>query len=243
MRRFVFNNYSKNREIIMKQIIWMLGITVSVVMVCGVMFIGCASSENTSKENEQPPQPSATEMMKKQITDLQSENISLRSQVEKFQQDNRTANARIAELETQLGELKERLVSTPTPPPKLKISNTNEAYDHALALFRSRDYREAASTFQSIIDAGAPEGLTDNCVYWLGECAYGSKNYKEAIGYFGQVFTFAKSEKKDDAQIMIANSYFAMGNKTKAKAEYQKLIDKFPASPYVKRAKARLGQL
>ncbi len=43
--------------------------------------------------------------------------------------------------------------------------------------------------------------------------------------------------------MMIANSYLAMGEKGKAKEEYERLIKKFPASPYVKRAKAKLSKL
>jgi TolA-binding protein len=229
--------------IAMKQRKWKTGVITAVMLMSGFMIIGCASSDETSKENAAPPAPSATETMKKQITNLQAENISLRSQVEKLQQDNRAATARIAELETQLTELKEKPAATPTMPLKSTISNTREAYDRALGLFRSRSYKEAAATFQSILDAGAPEGLDDNCTYWLGECAYGAKNYEVAIEQFEKVSSYPRSEKKDDAQIMIANSYFAMGNKVKAKAEYHKLIDKYPASPYVKRAKARLGQM
>ena len=94
-----------------------------------------------------------------------------------------------------------------------------------------------------MLDAGAPAGLEDNCHYWLGECSYATKNFSNALEHFQHVFTYKVSEKKDDAQIMIANCYWRMGNKAKAKEEYQKFIDKYPASPYVNRAKERLGKL
>jgi len=42
---------------------------------------------------------------------------------------------------------------------------------------------------------------------------------------------------------MIANSYLAMGNKQKAVEEYEKLLKKFPASPFVKRVKEKLEHL
>ena len=215
------------------------------IIIC-TLFVGCSSSEEMQQEEQKPPQPSATEMMQKELNDLRAENGSLKAQIAKLEQDNRASTVRAAELETQLAELKERMIATPTPASRgtgVNVSNTHAAYDRALNLFRSRNYNEAANTFQAILDAGAPPDLEDNCHYWLGESECGAKNYNEAIGHFNQVFSFARSEKKDDAQIMIANCYYAMGNKSKARAEYQKLIDKYPASPYAKRAKARLEKM
>ena len=211
-----------------------------------LMLVGCSSSEQIEQTQTRSVEPSATEMMQKEMTGLKTENAALKDQVSKLEQDNRTATAHAAELETQLAELKDRLIATPPPPPpKAMISDAHSAYDHGLQLFRSRNYTEAASTFQGILDGGAlmVTELEDNCHYWLGECSFGAKKYSDAIEHFQKVFSFTKSEKKDDAQIMIANSYFALGNKTKAKVEYQKLLDKYPASPYVKKARGRLSQM
>ena len=187
-----------------------------------------------------PPQPSATEMMHKELNDVRAENSALKQQVATLEQENRTATARIADLETQVTELKEQLIVLQTPP-KPVITNVQESYQQALQQFRSRNYEDAATTFQAVLDAGASERLEDNCHYWLGECAYGAKKYTEAIEHFQKVFDFRISEKKDDAQMMIANCYLSMGDRAAAKAEYEKLITKFPASPYVKRAKERLS--
>ncbi len=212
----------------------------------GIVFTGCSASDETSKETKAPsppPQPSATEMIQKELTGLKMENDSLKATVSKLEQDNRTAVAHSAELETQLAELKEKPVVAPPPSKKPIETNVNSAYQQALHLFHSRKYQEASSTFQSILDAGSGGNLEPNCYYWLGECAYATKNYNDAIGDFQKVFGYARTTKKDDAQMMIANCYSAMGNKTKAKAEYQKLVSKYPASPYVKRAKAKLKQL
>ena len=68
------------------------------------------------------------------------------------------------------------------------------------------------------------------------------KDYKTAISNFEKVFAYKISEKKDDAAIMIANSYWVMGNKKEAVKEYKKFLEKYPASPYVKRAKDRTGE-
>ena len=211
-------------------------------LIVALILIGCSASEEQTKQQAPPQQPSATEMMTNVMGDLKKQNDSLNTRLSKLEQDNRVAIAHAAELETQLTEMKEKIAAA-VPPPTPKIANTRGQYEHAVELFRSRHYQDAAAELEGVLDAGAPTDLTDNCHYWLGECAYGMKNYKDAIEHFEKVFTFKRSEKKDDAQIMIANSYFAMGNKTQAKAEYQKFLDKFPASPYAKRAKERLGKL
>src|ERR1043166_5591301 len=219
-----------------------------VLLTWGMIMIGCGSSEESSKQSAPPPpaQPSATEAMQNEMNALKTENTTLKDRIAKMEQDNRAATAHTAELETQLAEMKERLAAPPPPPPPAThpiSSNTNGAYGQALSLFRSRNYQNAASTLQGILDGGNAGSLESNCHYWLGECSYATKNYQEAIEHFQKVFGYARTVKKDDAQVMIANCYFAMGDKARAKTEYQKLIDKYHASPYAKRAKAKLAQM
>ncbi len=216
---------------------------VAILMLASLAGMGCRSSEETTT-NAAPPQPSATELMQKDLFSLRTANDSLRGRLSTLEQSNRASTARIAELETQLSELKDR--TTAPPPPAVKkpdIANAREGYARGLRLFRSGNYQEAAQMFQAVLDAGSPPGLEDNCYYWLGECSYGARQYDEAIAHFQRIFTFSVSEKKDDAQMMIANSYLALGDKAKAKAEFEKLVKKYPASPYIKRAKAKLAGL
>ena len=205
--------------------------------------IGCGSSEEAQKEMSPPP-PSATETMQKEMNDLKSQNESLKKQVTKLEQDNRSAIAKAAEMETLLAEAKEK--SAPLPPLVVRQpmpGGACENYKEALRLFNSRNYIEAASLFQSALDGGITEKMEDNCYYWLGECAYGEKKYDEAIKHFLKVFTFRISEKKDDSQLMIGNSYLAMGNKEKAKEAFERFTKKFPASPFIKLVQEKLAKL
>lgn len=209
----------------------------------GLWSSGCASSDETMEERVQvqPPQPSATELMQRDLATLHARNDSLLILVSKLERDNQSANARATEAETQLNEFKSRAVAPPQKPKVVPVSGGT--YEQGLQLFRGRRYAEAAGIFQGIVDSGTPADLQDNCHYWLGECAYAVRAYKEAINHFNEVFTFKISEKKDDAQMMIANSYLAMGDKANARAEYQKLIDKYPASTFIPRAKEKLAKL
>ncbi len=67
--------------------------------------------------------------------------------------------------------------------------------------------------------------------------------YSDAIQHFEMARGYRYSEKKDDAQLMIGNSYSAMGNKSAARDAYNKLISSYPASPYVKKAEEKLARL
>jgi len=212
-----------------------------------LMFAGCHGSDEAEKDNTTAA-PSATALMQKQVNDLKAENASLKQQVEKLQQDNRTATAHSAELETQLAEMKEQkpapqpVVEQKAPPP-IPSTDAGSLYNEALSLYRQRSYRDAEGKFEAVSADGGPGGLADKGTYWTGECLYAMKNYKSALESFRKVLDFSGSTKKDDAQMMIGNCYMAMGSKAKAKAEFKKLIADFPASPYVARAKAKLKNL
>lgn len=201
------------------------------------MLIGCASSEEASDwERVSPPAAAMTEGMQQTIDSLRAENTQLRGQSNRAESDKRTLTARIAELEMKMSESREK------PAPRT-IGNPSMEYDRGLALFRQRQYQEAASLFMGLLNTGVAGDLEANARYWVGECLYGMKEYREALTHFEKIATYRASTKKDDAQIMIANSFFMMGDKSRAKKEYQKLLDQFPASPYAKRAKEKLAKM
>jgi TolA-binding protein len=222
---------------------------------------GCSGSKEQEKEISLPPPPSATELMQNELLTLRTSNDSLRKDNSQLEIEKRTLAAHVAELESENNDLKSRIATmvtppkpilkpsrkfpthTPTPAPLTPPSVSQGSYGDALETFKQRQYDKAAEMFQSVLDAGAPKGYDDNCTYWIGECLYGAKRYDEAIGQFKKVFAFQWSEKKDDAQVMIANAFLAKGDKKQARTEYEQLVKLFPASPYVRRVKEKLSSL
>lgn len=210
-----------------------------VVVVATLPLLGCASSEEAGKwEETTPPEPGLIDLMQKTIDSLRADNSKLRSQVMKLEQENRNLVARAAELETRLAGEREKV----KPEPKM-IGDAKGEYDRGLSMFRQRRYQDAISTFMGLLNTAPPEELEGNCHYWIGESYYGMKQYRGAISHFEKVLTYSRSTKIDDAQIMVANSYLRMGDKARAKQEYQKLLDRYPASPYAKIARGRLAKL
>jgi len=239
------------------------GSTAAIIML--FLLGSCHGSDESSKEQAETPspalQPSATEVMQKEMATLRTTNDSLSRVLAALQQENRTLAAHAADLESQLNQLKDKIAAAPkSPPPPVSVppsvsitppvsvtppsfANVHEGYQHALELFRSRHYADAAALFQQVLDNGIPLSLQDNCTYWIGECEYGQKDYTRAVDQFQKVFAYKVSEKKDDSEIMIGNSYLAMGQKDKARESYEQLLKVFPASPFVKLVKAKLNRI
>jgi len=94
-----------------------------------------------------------------------------------------------------------------------------------------------------LVSVDQTNDLADNSQYWLGECLYGKREYKQAILEFGKVFSFPGTDKDDDAQLKLALCYQNIGNIDKARSEFQKIIDYFPGSEYYPKAKNALKQL
>ena len=89
-----------------------------------------------------------------------------------------------------------------------------------------------------------PKGkYADNARYWIGECYYATGDYATAITSFVHVFDFKNSPKADDAQFKVGLSYLKMGQPAMAKEELKKLIDRYPASEYIERAKKYLSEI
>lgn len=228
-------------------------------------FIGAApKKEQKEEKKEEPPvaqaQPTPTPAPANTVDDLRTENTSLKQQVVKLEQDTRSLNARISDAEAKYMAEKERADKAEEAAKVAAQSAAISArggevtsepvsgdviavYKNALQTFRSRNYESAISKLQSMLDGGVPKNLEDNCHYWMGEANFGKKNYNEALKHFEQVFQYSKSEKLADAQYMMAQCYERMGNKVKAKEEYERVVKDFPTSNNVKKARARWARL
>jgi TolA-binding protein len=225
-------------------------------------FVGEEKKEQP-KEQKQPEvvQPQANATYEKQIDDLRTENTSLKQRIVKLEQDNRTLNARLADSEAKLAAEKERAdkaeaaaksmpmtaqrgtkveaaAETKSMPP-MDVSS----YEDALKAFNAKQYTNAMNGLQALLAGGVAEDWADNCKYWIGECQFATKKYADAIKSFEEVLAYKNSEKKADAQFMIAQAYDRMGKKAEAKEAYEKVVKDYPTNRNVKKAKDRWAKL
>jgi tol-pal system protein YbgF len=125
------------------------------------------------------------------------------------------------------------------------LSNSPEydSYQNALRSFNSRNYNAALKLFSEVLRQYPQGAYADNCLYWSGECYYALRDFANAIASFKKVFEFKNSSKADEAQLKIGMCYMKMGQPALAKGELKTLIDRYPASEYVPRAKKYLSEI
>jgi tol-pal system protein YbgF len=220
------------------------------------------NTEDTTAQQQAQPQVDETQ---KQIDALKTDNTDLRQKNLKLEDDVQKLTARLNDAEAKYAAEKERADSAEEaakmaaaavaaqPMTETKKTESMETamkteipmaeYEDALSVFKSKKYDDAANAFQKMIDSGAPEEIADNCHYWIGEAKYGSRKYKDAVQEFETVLKYKRSEKKGDAQFMIAQCYERMGNKVKAKEAFEKVVKDYPMNRNVKKAKERWARL
>jgi TolA-binding protein len=207
-------------------------------LVVSLSLAGCGSTREL--EESIAEKQSAIETLQQENRSLQSENGRLKGRVRELEQSLDDANNRASGLEIRVRDLQSQLEKIKSP---AEPSDLDGAYRDALRKFMEGKYEDAINGFTRLLSAGIPDPLNDNCVYWIGESNFGLKRYAEAIKNFEEVIAYEWSNKKDDAQIMIARSFARNGDPARAKEEYQKLVDVYPASPYRERALQRIGIL
>ncbi len=230
-------------------------------------FVGEKKADTTATQAAQPAQtqtqPSTTDDVQKQIDALKTDNTDLRQKNLKLEDDIQKLTARLNDAEAKYASEKDRAdkaedalknaAAAAQPMTEVKKTEATETamkteipmaeYEEALGAFKSKKYEDAAAAFQKMLDNKVPDEIADNCHYWIGESKYAKRNYKEALQEFDSVMAFKRSEKKGDAQFMIAQCYERMGNKAKAKEAFEKVVKDFPMSSHVKKAKARWAKL
>lgn len=199
------------------------------------------------------PPPTKEEMLQQQIEEIKTENIQLNQKFYAADQKNKELMAKVSDLEAAQITAQEKgmkpggALSTATKSPSMKraLAGTStdedvQHYEGAVGLARERKFKEAIDEFKALLDAGIKADYADNCHYWIGLCYFGLHDYKTAIDHFKDVEKFRVSEKKDDSQFMIAQSYERMGNRQQSQAEYRKFVEMYPNSEYLKRAQVKL---
>jgi len=124
------------------------------------------------------------------------------------------------------------------------MPSEKSAYDNAMNLFKSGDYKGAATSLQDFVRRYPDSAYASNAQYWLGNAYYAQRDYKNAIAAQQAVVSnYGSSAKAPDAMLNIASSYTELKDKNNAKKALQQLVSKFPESTAAQAAKDRLAAL
>ena len=122
-------------------------------------------------------------------------------------------------------------------------NESNPDIETGMNFFKQKKYESAIVEFNKVSLGSKDQKTITICNYWLGESHFGMKQYDKAIIYFQKVLKSPASNKHDNAQLMLAESYVRVGNLAGAKTAFKSLVENYPKSIYIPRAKKMLQQL
>lgn len=193
-------------------------------------------SRRTPAPEPTPSRPSTTqdmtiEQLQQRLRELQALINQRESEINSLKSEIQLREARIAELQRELAQARTSTV------------DFNASYQEALRNFGNRNYDRAIEIFTMLRNSYPSHPLASNCIYWVGECYFGKRNFSAAADAFLQVFNYPESYKKDDATLMLGRCYHRMGQREKARTYFEQLIAQYPDSEYVPKAQSWLQRL
>jgi tol-pal system protein YbgF len=123
------------------------------------------------------------------------------------------------------------------------VYDFDSRYQSALEKFDEGRYSEALKDLKQLLEQNPGNSLSDNCQYWIGECYYALGDFWQAICEFEKVFTFAKSNKYEDAQLKLGLCYLRLKDRESARRELTRLLARFPQSKYADLGRKLLKEL
>ena len=124
------------------------------------------------------------------------------------------------------------------PEPKAKNS-----FENGKKLFQEGKYEEAAEMFRIVAKKGRGEDKK-KAMFWIGESSFFSSDYANAALEFGDFRqAFPKDPLAPQAAYRQASCFKKLGKNKEAKLFFQELVEKYPKSSQVAKAKAELKRL
>jgi len=203
--------------------------------------------------------PSNLQQLESEIDNLEREEtdysmeryVRLKSRVDELNRQVDEKNNELMELQSSLLLKNNRIAELETTTPTTTSNLSSDAisgkfsvdYEQALRLFYARDYSNAIQVWDILHTQYPNYKLTSNCQYWIGEAYFGLGQYENAVKAFQNVFNYDFSYKKDDATLMLGRSYLKLGDVARARSYFQGVIDDYPQSEYVEKAREWLRRI
>ena len=170
----------------------------------------------------------------------------LRGQIEVLGNDLATAQKRqkdfYADLDARLRKLEPRQVTIDGQEAAVGVSEQS-SYEAALALFKSGDYKGAATALDAFVKRYPDSAYAANAQYWLGNAYYAQRDCKSAISAQQAVVkNYPDSPKAADAMLNIASCYTELKDKANTTKTLNALIARYPDSSAAQTAKERAGK-
>ena len=116
-------------------------------------------------------------------------------------------------------------------------------YNKAVELYNNNDYVNSIKTFNTLLKS-PNAAAAENSMFYMGKCYYNLNKYDNASTVLlSAIKKYPKSSNVKEAILFLAKTCEAKGDKTKAKAYYQKVISMPPMDNFSKEANASVSRL
>ncbi len=197
-----------------------------------------------------------TDRLVKTEADMKVDLANLSSQISQLQGSLEDTNYRISQLSQQIASANQdlRAVRSATAP----ATGVTDAAGGALAnsadpetLYQSSysdylrgGYDLALLGFRQYLEAYPETDLTDNAVYWIGECFYRQQKYGDAIVEYDRVLErWPRSDKTASAMLKKGYALVELGQKKDGIAQLQRVVSTFGTSDEANLARQKLQSL
>jgi len=166
-------------------------------LVAVVLLAGCASGRKDADDLPPVPIPQAEkEAVNPPLSPADARLADLQTQLTELLERLDVLNARIAKLET--GSAVVAPVPVPAPVPaqakapvvrteSTKLADLADAYRNALMLFGRGRHAESRAAFERVFEAYPTGELADNALFWIGETYFAAGDYSNAMRYYARV--------------------------------------------------------
>jgi tol-pal system protein YbgF len=208
------------------------------------------------------------EQVLKSNADIENELQQLRDQIESLRVALEATNQRLEALSNELAAAPERLAgptgttgttgpatapgaataATPAPtqpagaqpPPQ----QPGQLYSSAYEDYLRGNFDLAIQGFEDYRSHFPSTDLADNALYWIGECRYSKRQFKEAIDAFTELLnTYKDSDKAAAALLKKGLAYLELGDRAQAVINLQYVLYEHPGSKEAELARERLASL
>jgi tol-pal system protein YbgF len=119
-----------------------------------------------------------------------------------------------------------------------------KAYEEALAVFRSGDFKSAANAFLDFIKRNPKSGYVVPSYFWAGNAQYANRDLKDAIKNFGNLIAKAPDHlRAAESLLSIANCQIDLKDLKAARKTLEDVISKYPNTEAAVAAKERIAKL
>jgi tol-pal system protein YbgF len=206
------------------------------------------------------------EALLKTEADMQVKLQGLSSQIDELQAKLEDTNYRLAQLSQQIAATNQELKTfrnTPAPvaapsspdeqqPPQQQPpqqdpgsgADPQTLYNSAYNDYLKGNYDLALREFQEYLDNFPTTDLADNATYWIGECFYRQRRFRQAVDQFDNVLSrYPRSDKVPAATLKKGYAHLELGERSQGVVQLRHVIRTYPNSDEANLARQRLREI